>query len=79
MQHTSRALTAVRIVVMVPGSSAGIHACIGSTTCARDKHLHFLQGNLEEVSACNIFAVKGNEIRTPPLSGTILHGITRDR
>jgi hypothetical protein len=32
---------------------------------------------LEEVSSCNIFVVKGNTIRTPPLAGTILPGVTR--
>ncbi|EFN59069.1 hypothetical protein CHLNCDRAFT_137805 [Chlorella variabilis] len=32
---------------------------------------------LEEVSSCNIFAVKGKTIRTPPLQGTILPGVTR--
>lgn len=32
---------------------------------------------LEEVSSCNIFAVFGNTIRTPPLRGTILPGVTR--
>jgi len=32
---------------------------------------------LEEVSSCNIFVVKGKTIRTPPLSGTILPGVTR--
>jgi branched-chain amino acid aminotransferase len=32
---------------------------------------------LEEVSSCNIFAVKGKTIKTPPLGGTILPGVTR--
>ncbi|XP_020547407.1 branched-chain amino acid aminotransferase 2, chloroplastic-like isoform X2 [Sesamum indicum] len=32
---------------------------------------------LEEVSSCNIFVVKGNEISTPAIKGTILPGITR--
>ncbi|PPS15114.1 hypothetical protein GOBAR_AA05465 [Gossypium barbadense] len=32
---------------------------------------------LEEVSASNIFTLKGNVISTPPTSGTILPGITR--
>jgi branched-chain amino acid aminotransferase len=32
---------------------------------------------LEEVSSCNIFAVKGNVISTPEIKGTILPGITR--
>lgn len=32
---------------------------------------------LEEVSSCNIFTVKGKHIKTPPLQGTILPGITR--
>ncbi|MBA0710883.1 hypothetical protein Golax_010138, partial [Gossypium laxum] len=32
---------------------------------------------LEEVSAANIFTLKGNVISTPPTSGTILPGITR--
>lgn len=32
---------------------------------------------LEEVSSCNIFVVKGKTIKTPPLSGTILPGVTR--
>lgn len=32
---------------------------------------------LEEVSSCNIFVVKGKTIRTPPLKGTILPGVTR--
>ncbi|KAK9097096.1 hypothetical protein Sjap_022593 [Stephania japonica] len=32
---------------------------------------------LEEVSACNIFVVKGNTISTPATLGTILSGITR--
>mmetsp|Transcript_9781 Transcript_9781/g.18269 ORF Transcript_9781/g.18269 Transcript_9781/m.18269 type:complete len:377 (-) Transcript_9781:621-1751(-) len=33
---------------------------------------------LEEVSSCNIFVVKGKTIKTPPLAGTILPGVTRD-
>lgn len=33
---------------------------------------------LEEVSSCNIFVRQGNTIKTPPLSGTILPGVTRD-
>ncbi|KAL5729017.1 branched-chain-amino-acid transaminase [Ranunculus cassubicifolius] len=33
--------------------------------------------NLEEVSSCNIFLVKGNVISTPATQGTILCGITR--
>ncbi|XP_011017058.1 PREDICTED: branched-chain-amino-acid aminotransferase 2, chloroplastic-like isoform X1 [Populus euphratica] len=33
--------------------------------------------NLEEVSSCNIFLVKGNTISTPATSGTILQGVTR--
>ncbi|XP_031481797.1 branched-chain amino acid aminotransferase 2, chloroplastic-like [Nymphaea colorata] len=33
---------------------------------------------LEEVSSCNIFIVKGNNISTPALEGTILPGITRE-
>jgi len=33
--------------------------------------------NLEEVSSCNIFVVKGNAISTPATNGTILAGITR--
>ncbi|KAL3577053.1 hypothetical protein D5086_022336 [Populus alba] len=33
--------------------------------------------NLEEVSSCNIFLVKGNIISTPATSGTILQGVTR--
>ncbi|MEW5306399.1 MAG: hypothetical protein WDW36_008866 [Sanguina aurantia] len=33
---------------------------------------------LEEVSSCNIFAVTGKTLRTPPLSGTILPGVTRN-
>ena len=32
---------------------------------------------LEEVSSCNIFCVKGKHIKTPPLQGTILPGVTR--
>eukprot|EP00882_Tetradesmus_deserticola_P004929 GHRQ01005193.1.p1 GENE.GHRQ01005193.1~~GHRQ01005193.1.p1 ORF type:complete len:374 (+),score=149.89 GHRQ01005193.1:67-1188(+) len=32
---------------------------------------------LEEVSSCNIFVRKGTTIKTPPLSGTILPGVTR--
>ncbi len=32
---------------------------------------------LEEVSSCNIFMVKGKTIKTPPLQGTILPGVTR--
>lgn len=32
---------------------------------------------LEEVSSCNIFVVKGKTIKTPPLQGTILPGVTR--
>lgn len=32
---------------------------------------------LEEVSSCNIFVVKGKNIKTPPLAGTILPGVTR--
>ncbi|KAL6773728.1 hypothetical protein ACKKBG_A22230 [Auxenochlorella protothecoides x Auxenochlorella symbiontica] len=37
------------------------------------KHDNFL----EEVSSCNVFAVYGKTIRTPPLAGTILPGVTR--
>ncbi|GAB2293725.1 Branched-chain-amino-acid aminotransferase, mitochondrial [Dionaea muscipula] len=33
--------------------------------------------NLEEVSSCNIFLVKGNIVSTPAAIGTILPGITR--
>ncbi|CAL1395666.1 unnamed protein product [Linum trigynum] len=33
--------------------------------------------NLEEVSSCNIFIVKGNVISTPAARGTILAGVTR--
>nr|QKY15323.1 branched chain amino acid aminotransferase (BCAT) [Polytomella parva] len=33
---------------------------------------------LEEVSSCNVFVVKGKTIKTPPLAGTILPGVTRD-
>ncbi|KAI4296506.1 hypothetical protein L6164_036457 [Bauhinia variegata] len=33
--------------------------------------------HIEEVSACNIFIVKGSAISTPPAEGTILPGITR--
>ncbi|CAD5315105.1 unnamed protein product [Arabidopsis thaliana] len=33
--------------------------------------------NIEEVSTCNIFILKGNIVSTPPTSGTILPGITR--
>ncbi|KAF5740095.1 branched-chain-amino-acid aminotransferase 2 chloroplastic-like isoform X1 [Tripterygium wilfordii] len=33
--------------------------------------------NLEEVSSCNIFIVKGNVISTPAAVGTILQGVTR--
>jgi branched-subunit amino acid aminotransferase/4-amino-4-deoxychorismate lyase len=32
---------------------------------------------LEEVSSCNIFVVRGKTVATPPLSGTILPGVTR--
>jgi len=32
---------------------------------------------VEEVSSCNIFGVFGNTVVTPPLSGTILPGVTR--
>lgn len=32
---------------------------------------------LEEVSSCNIFVVKDKTIKTPPLGGTILPGVTR--
>ncbi|XP_047159992.1 putative branched-chain-amino-acid aminotransferase 7 [Vigna umbellata] len=33
--------------------------------------------NIEEVSACNVFVVKGNSICTPETNGAILPGITR--
>jgi branched-chain amino acid aminotransferase len=33
--------------------------------------------NIEELTACNIFIVKGNIVSTPPTSGTILPGVTR--
>ncbi|XP_059447825.1 branched-chain-amino-acid aminotransferase 6-like [Corylus avellana] len=33
--------------------------------------------NIEELSACNIFIVKGNVISTPATHGTILPGVTR--
>lgn len=32
---------------------------------------------VEEVSSCNIFVVSGDTVRTPPLNGTILPGVTR--
>lgn len=32
---------------------------------------------LEEVSSCNIFVVRGKRISTPPLTGSILPGVTR--
>eukprot|EP00889_Picochlorum_renovo_P007690 jgi/Picre1/34720/NNA_002186.t1 len=32
---------------------------------------------LEEVSSCNIFVKHGNVISTPPISGSILPGVTR--
>lgn len=31
-----------------------------------------------QVSSCNIFVVSGNTVRTPPLQGTILPGVTRN-
>ncbi|XP_051124425.1 branched-chain-amino-acid aminotransferase 2, chloroplastic-like [Andrographis paniculata] len=33
--------------------------------------------NIEEVSSCNVFIVKGNTLSTPATNGTILKGITR--
>ncbi|CAI9116026.1 OLC1v1017070C1 [Oldenlandia corymbosa var. corymbosa] len=33
--------------------------------------------NIEEVSSCNIFVIKGNVIATPITTGTILEGVTR--
>ncbi|KAL3514340.1 hypothetical protein ACH5RR_027057 [Cinchona calisaya] len=33
--------------------------------------------NIEEVSSCNIFIVKGNVLSTPATNGTILQGVTR--
>nr|XP_023884468.1 branched-chain amino acid aminotransferase 1, mitochondrial-like isoform X1 [Quercus suber] len=33
--------------------------------------------NIEEVSSCNVFIVKGNAISTPAINGTILPGVTR--
>ncbi|XP_027092141.1 branched-chain-amino-acid aminotransferase 2, chloroplastic-like [Coffea arabica] len=33
--------------------------------------------NIEEVSSCNIFIVKGNILSTPATNGTILEGVTR--
>ncbi|KAI5655135.1 hypothetical protein M9H77_32322 [Catharanthus roseus] len=33
--------------------------------------------NIEEVSSCNIFVVKGNVISTPVTNGTVLEGVTR--
>ncbi|KAL6995271.1 Branched-chain-amino-acid aminotransferase, mitochondrial [Sarracenia purpurea var. burkii] len=33
--------------------------------------------NLEELTSCNIFVVKGNCISTPPTHGNILPGVTR--
>lgn len=35
-------------------------------------------GHVAEASACNIFVVKGREVRTPPPSAGILKGVTRD-
>lgn len=32
---------------------------------------------LEEVSSCNVFVAKGKTIRTPPIQGSILPGVTR--
>ena len=33
---------------------------------------------MEEVGSANIFALKGNVLKTPRLAGSILPGITRD-
>ncbi|KAL0439462.1 UNVERIFIED_CONTAM: Branched-chain-amino-acid aminotransferase 2, chloroplastic [Sesamum latifolium] len=33
--------------------------------------------NIEEVSSCNVFILKGNILSTPPTNGTILAGVTR--
>lgn len=33
--------------------------------------------NIEEVSSCNVFIVKGNILSTPATNGTILEGVTR--
>ncbi|PIN08364.1 Branched chain aminotransferase BCAT1, pyridoxal phosphate enzymes type IV superfamily [Handroanthus impetiginosus] len=33
--------------------------------------------NIEEVSSCNIFILKGNVLSTPAINGTILEGVTR--
>lgn len=33
--------------------------------------------NIEEVSSCNVFMVKGNILSTPSTNGTILEGVTR--
>lgn len=35
------------------------------------------QRNIEEVSSCNIFIIKGNNVITPKPNGTILEGVTR--
>lgn len=44
--------------------------CVLRACCSENKYI-------EEVSSCNIFVVKGKNIATPPLGGTILPGITR--
>ncbi|KAJ4701555.1 Branched-chain-amino-acid aminotransferase [Melia azedarach] len=74
----------------VPGGSGGVKAISNYApvlkTLSRAKSRGFSdvlyldavnKKNLEEVSSCNIFIVKGNVISTPAINGTILAGVTR--
>ncbi|GAV90236.1 Aminotran_4 domain-containing protein [Cephalotus follicularis] len=73
-----------------PGGTGGVKSVINysptikAVAQAKDKgfsDIIFLDSttkkNIEELSACNIFIVKGNAISTPGINGTILPGITR--
>ncbi|GLT66586.1 hypothetical protein SLA2020_389430 [Shorea laevis] len=52
----------------IPGGAGGVKAITNYAPTGK---------NVEELSVCNIFIVKGNVISTPALLGTILPGVTR--
>ncbi|KAL1192597.1 Branched-chain-amino-acid aminotransferase 6 [Cardamine amara subsp. amara] len=73
-----------------PGGTGGVKSCTNYSPIVKSlveakssgfSDVLFLDAatgsNIEEVSACNIFIVKGNIVSTPPTSGTILPGVTR--
>jgi branched-chain amino acid aminotransferase len=61
--------------------AASLHAAVGARKKGFDQVLWLDAGRrteVEEVGTMNIFFVFGDEVATPPLSGSILPGVTRD-